>query len=103
MYGPDAARRGNAGQLGCCTAAPAEEIRTRQEAMAELRPLLDLREDLALLAAGVPAGVDFDAVARLGRGRAGADAALAALGRPRPRRRDGVLSGRLGGGVVRLP
>jgi hypothetical protein len=48
------------------TAAPAEEIRARQEATAELRPLLDLREDLALLAAGVPAGVDFDAVADWG-------------------------------------
>ena len=38
----------------------------RQQATAELRPLLDLREDLALLAAGVPAGVDFDAVADWG-------------------------------------
>ena len=48
------------------TAAPAEEIRARQQATAELRPLLDLREDLALLAAGVPAGVHFDTVADWG-------------------------------------
>ncbi len=40
-------------------AAPAE-IRARQAAVAELGPLLDLREDLALLGSDVPAGVDFD-------------------------------------------
>jgi hypothetical protein len=32
----------------------------------ELRPLLDLREDLALLGSDVPAGVDFDALAAWG-------------------------------------
>ncbi len=42
-------------------AAP-EEIRARQAAVAELRPQLDLREDLALLGGTMPAGVDFDAV-----------------------------------------
>ncbi len=46
--------------------AAAEEIRERQEAVAELRPLLDLREDLALLGADVPVGVDLDAVAAWG-------------------------------------
>ena len=46
--------------------AAAEEIRQRQEAVAELRPLLDLREDLALLGADVPVGVDLDAVAAWG-------------------------------------
>jgi hypothetical protein len=48
--------------------APAgpEEVRARQEAVAELRPLLDLREDVALLGAEVPAGVDFAAVAAWG-------------------------------------
>lgn len=38
--------------------ATIEEIRARQEAVAELRPRLDLREDLALLAAEVRTGVD---------------------------------------------
>ncbi|HEY7329758.1 MAG TPA: hypothetical protein VH592_19140 [Gemmataceae bacterium] len=47
------------------TASP-EEIRTRQAAVAELRPLLDLREDLALLGGDVPAGVDFKALADWG-------------------------------------
>ncbi|HZU36827.1 MAG TPA: hypothetical protein VFA18_12990, partial [Gemmataceae bacterium] len=47
-------------------AAPPEEIRARQVAVAELRPLLDLREDLALLGGDVPAGVDFKALAHWG-------------------------------------
>jgi hypothetical protein len=47
-------------------AAPPEEVRARQAAVAELRPLLDLREDLALLGGDVPAGVDFDALAAWG-------------------------------------
>ncbi|MCW5970539.1 MAG: hypothetical protein KIT57_18725 [Blastocatellales bacterium] len=38
--------------------APPAEIRARQAAVAELRPRLDLREDLALLAADVRTGVD---------------------------------------------
>ena len=48
--------------------APAtpEEVRARQAAVAELRPLLDLREDLALLGAGVPHGVDLDGLAHWG-------------------------------------
>jgi hypothetical protein len=47
-------------------AAKPEEVRDRQQAVAELRPQLDLREDLALLGSDVPAGVDFEAVARWG-------------------------------------
>jgi hypothetical protein len=47
-------------------AAPPDEIRARQAAVAELRPQLDLREDLALLGGDVPAGVDFDALAAWG-------------------------------------
>ena len=47
-------------------AAAPEEIRARQAAVAELRPLLDLREDLALLGGDVPAGVDFNALAAWG-------------------------------------
>ncbi|HEV3117823.1 MAG TPA: hypothetical protein VGY58_12265 [Gemmataceae bacterium] len=45
--------------------APAgpDEVRARQEAVAELRGQLDLRENLAMLAADVSAGVDLDAVA----------------------------------------
>jgi hypothetical protein len=46
--------------------ADADEIRARQAAVAELRPLLDLREDLALLGSNVPAGVDFNALAAWG-------------------------------------
>ncbi len=42
-------------------------VRARQEAVAELRPLLDLREELYLLAAEVPAGVDFAAVVAWGQ------------------------------------
>src|SRR5262249_47574053 len=48
-------------------ATPAE-VRARQDAVAELRPQLDLREDLALLGSDVPAGVDFDGVAAWGAG-----------------------------------
>ncbi len=40
-----------------------EEVCARQAAVAELRPLLDLREELALLGAEVPVGVDFEGVA----------------------------------------
>jgi hypothetical protein len=39
-----------------------QEVRARQAAVAELRPMLDLREDLAILGSDVRAGVDFDAV-----------------------------------------
>src|SRR5207248_9979874 len=46
-------------------AAPAE-VRGRQAAVAELRPHLDLREDLALLGADVPHGVDLDGLAAWG-------------------------------------
>src|SRR6266446_337105 len=46
-------------------AAP-EEIRARQQAVEELRMRLDLREQLALLAADVPAGVALDEVAAWG-------------------------------------
>lgn len=42
------------------------EVRARQDAVAELRTQLDLREELALLGDDVPVGVDFDAVARWG-------------------------------------
>jgi hypothetical protein len=49
--------------------APAEpdEVRARQQAAAELRPGLDLREDLALLGADVPAGVDLAGLAEWGK------------------------------------
>jgi hypothetical protein len=43
-----------------------EEIRKRQEAVAELKPKVDLREDLALLGSDLPAGVDFDGVVAWG-------------------------------------
>jgi hypothetical protein len=43
-------------------ALPAD-IRDRQAAVAELRLRLDLREDLALLAANLPAGVELDSLA----------------------------------------
>ena len=46
-----------------------DEVRARQAAVAELRPQLDLREDLALLGSDLPAGVDFDRVAAWERPR----------------------------------
>jgi hypothetical protein len=46
--------------------APPDEVRARQQAVAELRPQLDLREDLALLGSELPAGVDFHGVAAWG-------------------------------------
>jgi hypothetical protein len=46
-------------------AAP-EEIGDRQAAVAELRPQLDLREDLAVLGGAVPTGVDFTGLAAWG-------------------------------------
>ena len=46
--------------------APPEEIRGRQQAVGELKPLLDLREDIALLGAGASGGVDFAAVVAWG-------------------------------------
>jgi DNA mismatch repair ATPase MutS len=39
--------------------APVEEIRGRQEAIAELRPRLELREEFALLGEEVPSGIDL--------------------------------------------
>jgi hypothetical protein len=49
--------------------APAtpEEVRERQAAVAELRPRVDLREELALLGEDVPAGVDLAALADWGK------------------------------------
>src|SRR5262249_13710320 len=41
-------------------------VRARRAAVAELRPHLDLREDLALLGADVPAGVDLARLADWG-------------------------------------
>jgi hypothetical protein len=42
------------------------EIKARQDAVAEMRPRLDLREDIALLSAGVPEGINLDALAAWG-------------------------------------
>ncbi len=46
------------------TASPVDEIRTRQQAIDELTPALDLREALALAGADVGASVDSDALVR---------------------------------------
>jgi hypothetical protein len=46
-----------------------EQIRERQEALRELTPRLDLREDLALLGADVPVGIDLDGLAAWGNAR----------------------------------
>ncbi len=48
------------------TTAGAEEVVARQQAVAELRPLLDLREELALLGDDIAEAVDLDTVARWG-------------------------------------
>jgi hypothetical protein len=46
--------------------ASADEVAARQQAIEELRPLLDLREDLAVLGGTVRSGLDPDAVASWG-------------------------------------
>src|SRR5438128_5158634 len=46
--------------------APPDDVRGRQEAVEELRQRLDLREALALLADGVPAGANLDALVAWG-------------------------------------
>jgi hypothetical protein len=60
--------RGGADTLAdwLCRPASVEEVRARQEAVAELRPRLDLREDLDVLATGVGAAVDPDGLAAWG-------------------------------------
>jgi MutS domain V len=47
--------------------ASAEEVRQRQAAVAELRPRLDLREELALLGPEIPAGNHLEALAEWGK------------------------------------
>ncbi len=51
-----------------CPAAP-EEIRERQAAVAELRPLLDLREDIAFLGSQFPIRVEIETLAAWGKAR----------------------------------
>jgi hypothetical protein len=46
--------------------ASPDEVRARQAAVAELRPMLDLREELALLGSDLPQGADFSGVAAWG-------------------------------------
>jgi hypothetical protein len=65
--------------------ASVEEIRERQAAVAELRSRLDLREDIALLGTGTPAGTNLEALAAWGE-------ALATLVAPRSRVAAFVLS-----------
>ena len=55
--------------------APLDEIGARQVAIAELRPRIDLREDLAILGADVRAGIDPDALAEWGASPASSRAA----------------------------
>jgi hypothetical protein len=50
------------------TAALPEEIRSRQVAVDELRPAFDLREDLALMGANVPSGIDLDGLSHWATG-----------------------------------
>jgi hypothetical protein len=49
--------------------APPDEVRERQQAIDELRPMLDLREQLALLGEDVGSGVDPDDLAAWATGR----------------------------------
>jgi len=51
-----------------CPAAP-EEVRERQAAVAELRPLLDLREDIAFLGSQVPIRFEIETLASWGKAR----------------------------------
>lgn len=46
--------------------APVEDLQARQQAVAELRPRIDLREEIGLLGAGVPASIDLEGLARWG-------------------------------------
>jgi hypothetical protein len=46
--------------------AEPDEVRSRQEAVDDLRRRLDLRQELALLGADVPAGIDLDGLVRWG-------------------------------------
>ena len=62
LHGPDAGRRGGARLLAARPAEP-ETIRERHEAVNELRPRLDLREDLELLGVEVRGGIDPAALA----------------------------------------
>ncbi|MFQ3592327.1 MAG: DNA mismatch repair protein MutS [Gemmataceae bacterium] len=48
--------------------APPAIVRLRQEAVRELRPMLDLREELALMGPEIQEGVDYDAVVAWGEG-----------------------------------
>src|SRR5262249_39127102 len=47
--------------------ASAEEVRQRQAAVAELRPRLDLREELAVLGPEIPAGNHLETLAEWGK------------------------------------
>jgi hypothetical protein len=47
-------------------AASVPEVCARQQAVAELQPRIDLREEIGLLGAGVPAGIDLEGLARWG-------------------------------------
>jgi hypothetical protein len=60
--------RAGARALASWLLAPAspEEVRARQEAVDDLRDRLDLREELSLLGAHVPAGIDLDGLTRWG-------------------------------------
>ncbi len=53
---------------GCCSPATAEVVLGRQAAVDELRPKLDLREDMALLGEDVRSGLHADALRRWGSG-----------------------------------
>jgi len=88
----DAHRRGYPGAVAAGPAGPAT-VRARQEAVSELRPRVDLREDLAVMAEESRTAVDpvslaawGEAPGLLGRGRLHAAVrALTALGVVGPR------------------
>jgi hypothetical protein len=56
-----------------CHRASLDELRARQQAIGELRPMLDLREDLAVLAASVGAALSPEKLAAWGEAPASAD------------------------------
>ena len=63
LHRPHASRRGGAGLLAARAGRRRRRSRERHEAVDELRPRLDLREDLELLGAEVRAGIDPEALA----------------------------------------
>ena len=69
VHGPDARRRGGARVVAAGSGKPARRFASGTRRSRELRPRLDLREDLELLGVEVRAGIDPAALAAWGTAR----------------------------------